>query len=80
MEISVGTYSSVRYLVVVHYWECPLIESPLYTDYSTRLEAEIYYFFSGVIFPRVKHIYLLMFLTFGIVRGVSILLDWTGPK
>ena len=30
MEISVGTYSSVRYLVEVRYWECPLIESPLY--------------------------------------------------
>ena len=23
--------SSVRYLVEVRYWECPLIESPLYT-------------------------------------------------
>ena len=23
MEISVGTYSSVRYLVEVRYWECP---------------------------------------------------------
>ena len=23
-------YSSVRYLVEVRYWECPLIESPLY--------------------------------------------------
>ena len=31
MEISVGTYSSVRYWVEVRYWECPLIESPLYT-------------------------------------------------
>ena len=30
MEISVGTHSSVRYLVEVRYWECPLIESPLY--------------------------------------------------
>ena len=30
MEISVGTYSSVRYLVEVRYWECPLIESSLY--------------------------------------------------
>ena len=33
MEISVGTYSSVRYLVEVRYWECPLIESPLYLYY-----------------------------------------------
>ena len=32
MEISVGTYSSVRYLVEVRYWECPLIESPLYSQ------------------------------------------------
>ena len=30
MEISVGTYSSVHYLVEVRYWEYPLIESPLY--------------------------------------------------
>ena len=30
MEISVGTHNSVRYLVEVRYWECPLIESPLY--------------------------------------------------
>ena len=34
MEISVGTHSSVRYLVEVHYWECPLIESPLYMHVS----------------------------------------------
>ena len=26
--------SSVRYLVEVRYWECPLIESPLYTRYG----------------------------------------------
>ena len=37
MEISVGTYSSVRYLVEVRYWECPLIESPLY--YPTQLSV-----------------------------------------
>ena len=35
MEISVGTYSSVRYLVEVRYWECPLIESPLYYNRHT---------------------------------------------
>ena len=34
MEISVGTHSSVRYLVEVRYWECPLIESPLYSDHE----------------------------------------------
>ena len=28
----VHNYSSVRYLVEVYYWECPLIESPLYTQ------------------------------------------------
>ena len=30
METSVGTYGSVRYTVDVRYWECPLVESPLY--------------------------------------------------
>ena len=30
LETSVGAYSSVRYLVDVRYWECPLIESSLY--------------------------------------------------
>ena len=30
METSVGTYGSVRYTVDVRYWECPLMESPLY--------------------------------------------------
>ena len=30
METSDGTYGSVRYSVDVCYWECPLMESPLY--------------------------------------------------
>ena len=30
METSVGAYTSVRYSVDVRYWECPLIETPLY--------------------------------------------------
>ena len=31
METSVGAYTSVRYSVDVRYWECPLIETPLYS-------------------------------------------------
>ena len=31
METSIGAYTSVRYSVDVCYWECPLIETPLYT-------------------------------------------------
>ena len=34
METSVGAYTSVRYSVDVRYWECPLIESPLYSTTS----------------------------------------------
>ena len=30
METAVGACNSVRYSVDVRYWECPLIESPLY--------------------------------------------------
>ena len=30
METAVGACNSVRYVVDVCYWECPLIESPLY--------------------------------------------------
>ena len=30
METAVGTCNGVRYSVDVRYWECPLIESPLY--------------------------------------------------
>ena len=30
METAVGACNSVRYLVDVRYWECPLIESRLY--------------------------------------------------
>ena len=29
IETAVGACNSVRYLVDVRYWECPLIESPL---------------------------------------------------
>ena len=32
METAVGACNSVRYSVDVRYWECPLIESPLYID------------------------------------------------
>ena len=31
METAVGACNSVRYSVDVRYWECPLIESPLYS-------------------------------------------------
>ena len=34
MEISVGTYGSVRYSVKVRYSECPLIETPLYSGWE----------------------------------------------
>ena len=37
METAVGACNSVRYSVDVRYWECPLIESPLY---STRYFVE----------------------------------------
>ena len=30
METAVGACNGVRYSVDVRYWECPLIESPLY--------------------------------------------------
>ena len=33
METAVGACNSVRYSVDVRYWECPLIESPLYYVY-----------------------------------------------
>ena len=36
METAVGACNSVRYSVDVHYWECPLIESPLYTVNLSR--------------------------------------------
>ena len=32
METAVGACNGVRYSVDVRYWECPLIESPLYRD------------------------------------------------
>ena len=32
METAVGACNGVRYSVDVRYWECPLIESPLYTS------------------------------------------------
>ena len=34
MGIAVGTSSVVRYMVDVRYWECPLKEVPLYTQYN----------------------------------------------
>ena len=37
METSeVSAYTSVRYSVDVHYWECPLIETPLYVAIGIR--------------------------------------------
>ena len=32
METAVGACNSVHYSVDVRYWECPLVESPLYTS------------------------------------------------
>ena len=42
MEISVGTYGSVRYSVEVRYSECPLIETPLYTSILIDRQARVH--------------------------------------
>ena len=40
METSVGEYSSNCNLVKVRYWECPLIESPLYKTQVFKPKSE----------------------------------------
>ena len=39
METAVGACNSVRYSVDVRYWECPLIESPLYIELNTTVKC-----------------------------------------
>ena len=41
METAVGVCNGVRYSVDVRYWECPLIESPLYTHSDRHTHTHI---------------------------------------
>ena len=55
MEISVGTYSSVRYLVEVRYWECPLIESPLYVPWLVvSMDKYAYHIWAATMYMYTK--------------------------
>ena len=41
METAVGACNGVRYSVDVRYWECPLIESPLYMCFYVTITYDV---------------------------------------